>query len=133
MQEDRGDILGIVIRQKGDWSKTKNWLAKVDVSAVQGVADRCGKDGVELLSKNTPRATGKTASSWYYEIEKNDEKITVVWKNSNIVDYVSIALVIQYGHASKNGSWIEGIDYINPAMKPLFEQMADVAWKEVTK
>ena len=125
--------MGFKMTVKGDWKDTKKWISKTKKLSLDSIAARCGADGVALLQRATPRRTGKTADSWYYEIEKEQGKTTIVWKNSNAVNYVSVALILQYGHASKNGSWVEGIDYINPALKPLFEKMANDAWKEVTK
>lgn len=89
--------------------------------------------GVEALSKATPKNSGKTASSWFYEIQRDNSSWIITWKNSNINNGVPIAIVLQYGHATRNGGYIEGIDYINPALKPVFERIADSAWKEVTR
>lgn len=92
-----------------------------------------GERGVEALSKATPVDTGKTASSWGYEILEENGRLKIIWTNSNINHYIPIAIIIQYGHATRNGGWVEGIDYINPALKPIFEQIRDNVWREVTR
>lgn len=92
-----------------------------------------GERGVEALSRATPVDTGKTASSWGYEILEENGRLKIIWTNSNINHYVPIAIIIQYGHATRNGGWVEGIDYINPALKPVFEQIRDNVWREVTR
>lgn len=92
-----------------------------------------GERGVSALAANTPVDTGKTASSWDYEIIEEKGSLKITWTNSNINHYVPIAILIQYGHATRNGGWVEGIDYINPALRPIFEQIRDQVWREVTK
>lgn len=89
--------------------------------------------GVEVLSSATPVNTGLTSQSWYYEIKNQNGVITLNFCNSNINDNVPIAIILQYGHGTNNGGWVEGIDYINPAIQPIFNKIADEAWKEVTK
>lgn len=86
---------------------------------------------MEALSKATPVDTGKTASSWSYEIVVTREGYTIYWDNSNVNRGISIALLLQYGHGTRNGGFVEGRDYINPALRPIFDQMADEAWREV--
>ena len=88
--------------------------------------------GVKALEDATPRDTGKTASSWYYEIENQNGKATISFHNSNVENNVSIAVILQYGHGTRNGGWVEGRDYINPAVQPVFDDIADKAWKEAT-
>ena len=87
--------------------------------------------GVQALSIATPNDSGKTAQSWSYEIEDRNGSISIYWKNSNVNNNVNIAVILQYGHGTRNGGYVEGIDYINPAMQPLFQEMANEAWKEV--
>lgn len=89
--------------------------------------------GVQALRDNTPKDTGRTANSWYYDIEQKGDSVTISWKNSNINDGVLIAAIIQYGHGTGTGGYVRGTDYINPAMKPVFQQIADDIWREVTK
>lgn len=121
----------IKISHKGDFSKTFNFLNNAKSKNLSDILDKFGNEGVSILSQNTPVNSGTTASSWYYEIKTAKGKSTISWYNSNIVDGVPIAVILQYGHGTGNGGYVEGIDYINPAMKPLFDKMANQAWKEV--
>ena len=114
-----------------NFNNTMSFLNKLLKRGYLKNLDRYGQLGVERLAAATPVDTGKTAASWGYEIQVDDKKAKIVWTNSNVNDGVSVAIVLQYGHVSKNGSWVEGIDYINPAMKPMLEQIANEAWKEV--
>lgn len=123
----------IRIRQKGDFKKTEKFLKKSFGKNYLSVLEKYAIRGVENLSAYTPIDTGITATSWYYEIIQNKDSISVVWHNSNVQKNVNIALILQYGHGTKNGGYVEGIDYINPALKPIFDKMADAAWKEVIK
>jgi len=93
--------------------------------------NKYGRKGVEALSESTPKDTGDTASRWSYEIEFTSEGANLYWKNSNINDGVSIALILQYGHGTGTGGYVQGRDYINPALHPIFDQIAESAWKEV--
>ena len=93
--------------------------------------DRYGQEGVEALAKATPKDTGKTAASWSYEIKMDKSGATLCWQNSNIVDGVPIAVILQYGHGTRNGAYVQGIDYINPALAPIFSALANELWKEV--
>jgi hypothetical protein len=95
--------------------------------------DRFGKEGVAALSSATPVNTGLTASSWYYEIKHEKGCSTISFHNSNIQNGVPIAIILQYGHGTNNGGWVEGRDYINPAIQPIFDKITNEAWKEVTK
>ncbi len=123
----------ITFKQKGDFSKLKKFLQKAKETSKMGFLDRYGKEGVEALSAATPVDTGKTASSWKYEIIRKKDSIEIVWKNTNIQNGVPIAVILQYGHAAKNGGWVQGRDYINPAIRPIFDKLANEAWREVTK
>lgn len=121
----------IIFRQKGDWKKTRKFLKRCSDLDLDDVLNRYGQEGVDALAKATPKDTGKTAASWSYEIAKGKESIVITWKNSNIVDGVPIAVILQYGHGTRNGGYVEGMDYINPAMRPVFERIAARAWGEV--
>ena len=123
----------ISFRQKGDFSKLNRYLERVKESAKIGVLDKYGREGVAALASATPVETGKTASSWYYEIKRQNGSVSLEFKNSNIKDGVSIAVILQYGHGTGTGGWVQGRDYINPAIQPIFDKIADSAWKEVTK
>lgn len=121
----------ITFRQKGDLSKTTKFLKNTLNFRKKIDLDKYGRLGVAALSSATPKDTGLTSRSWYYEIVTNDNTTSIVFCNSNINNYVPIAIILQYGHATRNGGWVEGIDYINPALKPIFDDIAKDAWEEV--
>ena len=123
----------ITIRSIGNYRKTEEFLKKSLGRDYVHILEKYAKEGVRILSQNTPVDTGKTSQSWSYEIEETKNTISVVWTNSNINDGVNIAVLIQYGHATKNGGYVQGLDYINPSLQPIFEELADACWKEVTK
>ena len=115
----------------GDFSKTVQFLNRLHHKDYLNVLSRYGARGVDILREATPRDTGKTADSWYYEIKQDRERTTISWCNRNINDGVLIAAVIQYGHSAGDGYYVKGVDYINPAMKPVFDDLANECWKEV--
>ena len=119
----------IIFKQKGDWKKSRKFLKQCSELDLDAILDQYGREGVEALAKATPKATGKTAASWSYGVTKGKDRITITWRNANIVD--GIAVILQYGHATRNGGYVEGVDYINPAMRPIFERIAARAWGEV--
>ena len=123
----------ISFRQKGDFKKNTNFLGKSKEVVHRGILDKYGKAGVAALSSATPVNTGDTASQWYYKIENKKGSAVISFCNGNIQNGVPIAIVLQYGHATKNGGWVEGRDYINPAVQPIFDEIADNAWREVTR
>lgn len=123
----------ISFNQKGDFSKLSNFLERMKEGVRIGELDRYGREGVAALSAATPKDTGLTASSWYYKIERNSGSISISFHNSNIQNGVPIAIILQYGHGTGNGGWVQGRDYINPAIQPIFDKIANDAWKEVTK
>lgn len=123
----------IKIRQKGDFSKVTTYLIKAKKGIRLSSLDKYGKQGVAALSSATPVDTGLTASSWYYRIERNGSTISIMFLNSNVQNGVPIAVILQYGHGTGTGGWVQGRDYINPALRPIFDKIADNAWKEVTK
>lgn len=116
---------------KGDNSKTSKWLEKLKRADFLSKLDEYGQLGVTALSAATPQDTGQTAASWGYKIEYKDDGAIITWTNSNVVRGVNIAVILQYGHGTRNGGYVQGIDYINPAMKPIFDGIAESAWKEV--
>lgn len=122
----------IVIRQKGDFSNLSKYLERLKETARLGILDKYGREGVAALASATPVDTGLTASSWYYEIERTKNSISLNFGNSNIQNGVPIAIILQYGHGTGTGGWVEGRDYINPAIQPIFDKIANDAWKEVT-
>ena len=123
----------ITFRQKGDFSKASRYLERLKEAAKLGVLDKYGREGVAALASATPKETGLTASSWTYEIERKGSSVSIVYKNSNINKGVPIAVILQYGHGTGTGGWVQGRDYINPAIQPVFDRIADEAWKEVTR
>lgn len=118
---------------KGDFSKVNRYLLTLKANVKNVDLDAYGKAGVEALASATPVDTGLTASSWYYEIKRTSTSTTIEFKNSNIQNGVPIAIILQYGHATNNGGWVEGRDYINPAILPIFDDIVEKAWREVTK
>lgn len=123
----------ITFRHKGDFSKSKRYLTRAKEAARLKILDKYGREGVAALASATPVDTGLTASSWYYEIENKNGSMTIRFNNSNIQNGVPIAIILQYGHGTRNGGWVQGRDYINPAIQPIFDKIVDSAWKEVTK
>lgn len=123
----------ITVKQKGDFPMFRKNLQNINKKFKFETIDKYGRQGVDALSKATPVDTGLTAKSWYYEIERTHNSVTLSFHNSNIQNGVPISLILQYGHGTKNGGWVEGQDYINPALKPLFDEMVKNAWEEVKK
>ena len=121
----------ISFSSKGDFSKTIKFLNKVKNVKINNILSKYGKIGVDALSQATPKDSGVTSRSWNYKIEVNNGNASIVWYNTNVVKGVNIAVILQYGHGTRNGGWVEGRDYINPAMKPIFDKIADQVWKEV--
>lgn len=123
----------ITFRQKGNFAKLTRYLEKVKETAKLGILDKYGRAGVEALSSATPVDSGLTSTSWYYEIELQNGFAKITFKNSNINKGVNIAIILQYGHGTGTGGWVEGRDYINPAIQPIFDKIIEDAWREVTK
>lgn len=123
----------ISFRQKGDFSKLTRYLERAKNVIKIGDLDKYGRAGVAALASATPVDTGLTANSWSYEIENKNGSAKITFKNSNIQNGVPIAIILQYGHGTRNGGWVEGRDYINPAIQPIFDQIANEAWREVTR
>lgn len=123
----------IKFRHKGDFSKTTSFLERAKQSVRLGVLDKYGRAGVAALASATPVDSGLTASSWYYKIENKSGSSTISFFNSNIQNGVPIAIILQYGHGTRNGGWVQGRDYINPAIRPIFDQIVKEVWREVTK
>lgn len=117
----------------GSFKKTNLFLERALEVVKLGDLDRFGRMGVEALRSATPKDTGRTAESWNYRIIREKDNIRIEWVNDNIVDGIPIAVLLQYGHATRNGGWVEGRDYINPAIRPIFDQIASNAWKELRR
>lgn len=123
----------ISFRQKGDFSKLTRYFERIREAIKIGVLDKYGRAGVAALAAATPTDTGNTAESWYYEIEHRNGSVTLSFFNSNVNDGVPIAIILQYGHGTGTGGWVQGRDYINPALRPVFDKLAADAWREVIK
>lgn len=123
----------ITFRHKGDFSKTRKRLERLKEVARLGILDRYGQEGVAALASATPVDSGKTANSWYYEIEHTQGSSVIRFNNSNIQNGVPIAIILQYGHGTGTGGWVQGRDYINPAIRPVFDKIKNEVWREVTK
>lgn len=117
---------------KGDFSKTKRYLTRLKEAIRLGILDKYGKAGVAALSSATPVDSGKTASSWSYDVSQNQTGAKITFYNSNVNKGVNIAIILQYGHGTGTGGWVEGRDYINPAIQPVFDKLVESVWKEVT-
>ena len=123
----------ISLRQKGDFGKVTGYLEKVKEKARIGILDKYGREGVAALASATPVDTGLTAKSWFYKIKHDNGSATITFHNSNIQNGVPIAIILHYGHGTGNGGWVQGRNYIDSAIQPVFERLANEAWREVTK
>ena len=123
----------ISFRHKGDFSKLNTYLERLKRINYTSILDKYGKQGVAALAAATPIESGHTAASWYYEIECGKDRVKITFLNSHVNQGVPIAIILQLGHGTGTGGWVEGRDYINPAIQPLFDNIADEAWREVTK
>lgn len=123
----------IEFKQKGDFDKLTSFFEKSKEHINIGLLDKYGREGVAALSSATPADTGLTASSWYYKIENKKGIASISFHNSNIQNGIPIAIILQYGHGTGTGGWVRGRDYINPAIQPIFDKLANNAWKEVTR
>lgn len=121
----------INFQHSGNFDNITRFLEQMSKRDAMSILNKYGKRGVELLRAATPVDTGETADSWGYEAVRENDRYKIYWTNSNIQDGVSIAIILQYGHATKNGGYVEGIDYINPVLEEVFEDMAEELWKEV--
>lgn len=123
----------INITQRGDFHKTDAFLAKIQKSNLTHILEKYGRLGVKALSEATPREHGVTAESWTYEIVNRKGYLSLRWHNKHVVEGRPIAILIQYGHATRNGGYVQGRDYIMPVIRPIFDQIANECWREVTK
>ena len=122
----------ITITNNGNFSKTNSFLQKALDSSKVDQLDKFGRQGVKALSAATPEDSGKTAGSWSYDIKRKKGLATLTFYNSHVEEGVNIAIILQYGHGTRHKGWVEGIDYINPAIRPVFDNIVEFAWKEVT-
>ena len=123
----------ITLSKDGDFTKTTKYIERLKETVRLGILDKYGREGVKVLSEATPVDTGETARSWSYKITREKNSATLSFYNSNVIDGVCVAVILQYGHGTKNGGWVEGRDYINPAIQPKFNKIVDDLTKEVSK
>lgn len=117
---------------KGDFKQTEDWLRKMASPDIFATLERYGSQGVAALRAATPIDSSQTANSWDYEVVKDGKSYSIIWTNSNVVDGTPVAILLQYGHGTRNGGYVQGRDFINPALQGIFDQMAEEAWKAVT-
>lgn len=123
----------ISFRQKGNFANTTRYLERAKKGIRVSGLERFGREGVSALASATPVDSGETANSWSYKIENQNGVVKIGFYNSHVNKGVPIAIILQYGHGTRNGGYVQGRDYINPAIQPVFDQIAEHAWKEVTK
>ncbi len=123
----------ITFTQKGDFKNSRAFMKALKDADFLDALDKYGQQGVEALRRATPKDTGATADAWDYTIKRTSNSVSIQWTNSNAPYGVPVAILIQYGHGTRNGGYVEGIDYINPALKPIFEEISEGAWREVTR
>lgn len=122
----------ITFEHHGNFDSTSKWLKRLKEEEFLKGLEKYGQDGVAALSSSTPRESGATANAWRYEIKKRRGMFEITWFNSNIQNGVNIAVILQYGHGTGTGGWVQGRDYINPPMRPIFDRMVEEAWRKVT-
>lgn len=123
----------ITFESSGSFDKTESFLAKMSSGDIFQALEKYAREGVSALAAATPADTGLTAASWDYEIERSRGSYTITWTNHNVVNGTPIAIMLQYGHGTGTGGYVQGRDYINPAMRPVFDRIAEQVWKAVTK
>ena len=121
----------VKLSTKGDFKSITKFLNNLNPHHIYNRLDKYGRMGVEALANATPKRTGRTAASWYYTVSVGEDYASIDWFNSNENEGVPIALMIQYGHGMPNGGYVRGVDYINPALEPIFEAIKDGLWKEL--
>lgn len=123
----------IVFKHSGNFNKTENFLKRISNHRYTNLLNKYGQEGVDALASATPIDSGATASSWRYELVEEKDSISIIWSNSNTSDGIPVAILLQYGHATRDGGFVQGQDFINPAIQPIFDRIANDVWKEVTK
>lgn len=123
----------ITFVSKGDFKKTRKLLEKAENMDIRSILDKYGRLGVDALAEATPKDSGKTAASWDYDISMNRDGAVITWLNSNVHNGVNIAVILRYGHGTGTGGYVQGRDYISPAIRPVFDELANSAWEEVVK
>ena len=127
--------MGITIRALGNFKNIESFIKNTTsiTRRQKRLLEKYGQEGVNALATNTPKRTGETAASWFYEINENSKGIELIWKNSNIVDGVPIVLLLHYGHGTRDGGYVQGRDFINPSLRPIFDRISNDLWREVRK
>lgn len=123
----------ITFTSSGSFDNTENFLKRMSKADVMPILTSAGQRGVAILSTTTPVDTGKTASSWSYKVTRTKDSYRLDWSNSNSQNGSNVAVLLQYGHGTGTGGYVQGIDYINPAIRPIFEALVTEIWREVTK
>lgn len=123
----------ITIKHHGNFKRTEGMFKRMTKFEIRSILNKYGKKGVDALAAATPKDTGRTADSWEYDVSKTGTGYSISWNNRNVNNGVNIALILQLGHGTGTGGYVQGVDYINPALASIFEQMADEAWQEVSK
>lgn len=124
-------MMDLEITYKGDWSKTASWLNIIKYTRGLMICHQAGKEGVKALQEATPKKTGLTARCWYYEVEEDKDGFKITWSNSNVENGSNIALLLNYGHGTRNGGYVEGLDYIHPALKDIFNGIAEKTYLQL--
>lgn len=124
--------MGMKIKHKGNFRHTEKFLDRVTKDEIYASLDRYGRLGVQMLAASTPSVSGVTAASWNYYVERTSEQSSIVWTNNHFGGTVPVVILLQYGHATGTGGYVQGYDFINPAMKDVFDQIAAEVWREVT-
>lgn len=124
--------MGIKIKHRGSFDNTQKFLVNAKNKNYRPLLENFARQGVLALQQATPQETGETANSWDFQIVKTRSGDKIIWTNSNVVDGIPVAILIQYGHGTRSGTFVEGRDFINPAMRPIFDRLAENLWKEAT-
>lgn len=119
-------------KSKGSFSNLDRFLKSIKENDIYDSLESYARQGVAALESATPRATGVTANSWDYRVDYDKGVATVAWTNSNIVAGTPLVILLQYGHGTGTGGYVEGRDFINPSLAPVFDKLADDVWKAVT-
>ena len=123
----------VEFKSKGSFEKTRKLLERAKKMDLKSILDKYGRLGVEALAKATPKDTGKTAESWSYKIQYDKSGVSISWLNSNVNKGIPIAVILRFGHGTGTGGYVQGRDYISPAILPIFDDIANNAWEEVVK
>lgn len=121
------------VKCTGDFNNTIKFLERARKMSITDILNKYGEAGVKALSAATPKDTGKTASKWGYKIKVSKTSSSIEWTNDSVNDGIPIVILIQYGHGTRNGGYVSGVDFINPAIKGVMDSLADSVWREVTK